>query len=194
MKININKLQKAVDAVKKLASKIEKDNLETATYLMFSAHYAKPNDTLIKSKLDEYYKKLNPSPSELTLEKIVDALNNLANKIKQDDLETANVLKFLAQKAGSNGPLIKRKFINYRKLNPSPSEFTLQALVKNGEVAIIPIGFRCQTKLSIATELNISQATLPFDNGFFPPASVASIIRNPIVNLKYPDDFLLHLF
>ena len=65
MKISINKLQKTVNAVKNLASKIEKDDLETATYLMFLAHYARPIDPLIKSKLDEYNKRLNLSPSEI---------------------------------------------------------------------------------------------------------------------------------
>ena len=33
---------------------------------------------------------------------------------------------------------------------------------------------------------------MPFDNGFFPPCAIASVLRNPKINLKYNDNHLTH--
>lgn len=40
--------------------------------------------------------------------------------------------------------------------------------------------------------LGVSQASLPFDSGFFPPASVASVLANPKINMRFDDEKLTH--
>ena len=56
-------------------------------------------------------------------------------------------------------------------------------MVARGELTIIPVGFRCHTKIELSKQLGLKGKSLPFDNGFFPPQSVASIMRNPQINL-----------
>jgi hypothetical protein len=55
------------------------------------------------------------------------------------------------------------------KLQQPNAAAKLQQLVRDGDVAIIPAGFRCFTKMRLAKTLGIRQPSLPFDNGFFPP-------------------------
>ena len=66
----------------------------------------------------------------------------------------------------------------------SPRLNKIRQLILSGELVIIPIGFRCHTRRKIEGKYGpISEKTLPFDAGFFPPQSVASIIRSGKVNL-----------
>jgi hypothetical protein len=98
----------------------------------------------------------------------------------------------IAHKERPNGPFIKKKYLEYKqKLEASaslPENAKLLSLLQSGEVAIIPIGFRCHTKMVIKDRLGFSQASLPFDSGFFSPHSVASIFSSPKVALNYSDD------
>jgi hypothetical protein len=63
--------------------------------------------------------------------------------------------------------------------------YKLNYLMYIGQVAIIPVGFRCFTKTELYPRLGISQATLPFDNGFFPPQAVSKILEKQHVDLKF---------
>jgi hypothetical protein len=63
-------------------------------------------------------------------------------------------------------------------------------MVKTGELAIIPIGFRCFTKSKMREILNISQASLPFDSGFFSPKSIASVIKYPKIDLNFNENYM----
>lgn len=59
----------------------------------------------------------------------------------------------------------------------------LHELMESGQLALIPAGFRCHTKLALSEKLNVSQESLPFDSGFFPPAAVASLLKSDKVDL-----------
>lgn len=82
--------------------------------------------------------------------------------------------------------------LNPERFNMSENEFKLKVMIKSGEVAIIPAGFRCYTKKNIFGKLNFKQPSMPFDSGFFPPSSIASVIKNPKINLEYPESSLTH--
>jgi hypothetical protein len=116
----------------------------------------------------------------------INAIRDLALEIEEDDIETANELMSLAHTARPSGAFMIKKLNEYHnKINPSTAKIELKKMFDNKEVAIIPIGFRCFTKIDIYSSLKISQPSLPFDSGFFTPASVASIIKNPSINLSY---------
>ncbi len=74
-------------------------------------------------------------------------------------------------------------------LSPIDSYYSykLRRLMLVGKVAIIPVGFRCFTKEYLYPKLRISQASLPFDSGFFSPYSVGKIIKNQQIDLKFND-------
>ncbi len=77
-----------------------------------------------------------------------------------------------------------------KNLRPPKQLFSLYRLTKlmiSGQVAIIPVGFRCYTKGKLYSKLGISQASLPFDNGFFTPHSVGEILRKQHIELKFND-------
>ncbi|WP_148294116.1 hypothetical protein [Azospirillum sp. B506] len=59
----------------------------------------------------------------------------------------------------------------------------LHELIASGQLALIPAGFRCHTKLLLSEKFHVSQESLPFDSGFFPPAAVASLLRSDRVDL-----------
>lgn len=83
---------------------------------------------------------------------------------------------------------IIQHIINNRELRTTKQfwdSHRLRTLLRAGQVAIIPVGFRCHTKAALYLKLGISQPSLPFDCGFFPPNSVSKILRTQRVNLDY---------
>jgi hypothetical protein len=62
----------------------------------------------------------------------------------------------------------------------------LQEMVRDGEVVIVPAGFRCFTKMELFKTLRIGQPSLPFDNGFFPPETVGALLEKGTVDLAWP--------
>jgi hypothetical protein len=129
-----------------------------------------------------------PKLSELT----IDAVRDLSMQFESTNYEIAQELMFLAHLARPHGTLIKEKLIKYNEELNSRAEVQLKKLISSGELAIIPVGFRCGTKIDLYKRLSIGQQSLPFDSGFFPPAAVASVIKSPVINLRYPDDGLTH--
>lgn len=123
--------------------------------------------------------------------KTVDALRDLAVKIEKNDLETAQELMLLAYTARPTGTFIKAKLDEYIKKSAlsQEDEIKLKQMVESGEIAIIPIGFRCFAKQAIQKLFGVVQESLVFDSGFFPPSSVASVLRNPTIRLKYSSDY-----
>ncbi len=124
----------------------------------------------------------------------IDAIKDLALKYESEDLEVAYELMSIAHKERPNGPLIKKKFLKYQQLlgeNDGAKSKLHQAVVA-GDIAIIPIGFRCHTAKKITELLGVRQASLPFDSGFFSPKSVASVLSNPKIELKYHDQGSTH--
>lgn len=121
--------------------------------------------------------------------KTIDALRDLAIEHENSNLVVAKELMHLAHLARPDGPYIKYKLEEYinRLKYRSPEEVKLSELIASGDVAIIPIGFRCFTSKKIKKDFNISYPSLPFDNGFFPISSIVSIFKDPVVNLNYPD-------
>lgn len=85
---------------------------------------------------------------------------------------------------------IIKKIINNPDLQ-SPKQifnlYRLNKLMNSGQVAIIPVGFRCFTKGRLYSKLGIVQASLPFDNGFFTPHAVSEILRNQRIDLNFND-------
>jgi hypothetical protein len=126
--------------------------------------------------------------------KTINAIRDLALEYEKRDVEVAYELMSIAHQARPTGPLIQRKLLQYKEhlYFKSPEVIALQKMVECGDVAIIPIGFRCSTKGEIRKKLGITQASLPFDYGFFSPDSVASVIRDPIIQLDYNDDGRTH--
>jgi len=114
----------------------------------------------------------------------INAIRDLALQLESEDIHTAHQLMSLAYSARPTGAFMLKKLNEYHnKINPSPLKKKLKNMFERGEIAIIPIGFRCFTKIDICSTLEISQPTLPFDNGFFPPSSISSILQNPTINL-----------
>lgn len=120
--------------------------------------------------------------------KDIDLIRNAALKLEDTDLQMARDLMALAHKARPQGPFIRKKLSEYESklalVNRSSSAIELEKLIRSGDVAIIPIGFRCFTTRMIKKKLGIEQASLPFDSGFFSPYSVASILEHPLVNMS----------
>ncbi len=126
--------------------------------------------------------------------KTINAIRDLALKYEQSDLKIAFELMSIAHSERPKGGFIKKKLLEYQEQidHVSAEQIQLKKLVEAGEVAIIPIGFRCFTAGSIRDKLGISQANLPFSSGFFSPSSVASLLSNPKVQLNYNDAGMTH--
>ncbi|MEL6439374.1 MAG: hypothetical protein AAFQ80_08995 [Cyanobacteria bacterium J06621_8] len=119
----------------------------------------------------------------------VNTLRDMAVEMESSNLRVAKELMHLAYLARPNGPFIKNKLKQYdRMLNSSPSNLQLKNMLASGELAIIPVGFRCHTKKKLKKHLGVIQASFPFDNGFFPPVSIASVIRNQRIDLNFQDN------
>lgn len=61
----------------------------------------------------------------------------------------------------------------------------IKKLIDEKEVILIPCGFRCHTKSALELNLDIKQASLPFDSGFFSMESICNILRNEVVSLSF---------
>ena len=121
--------------------------------------------------------------------KTINAIRDLAVTFEKSNLQVAYELMAIAHNERPNGPFIERKFLEYKQKLEMPIENRkLLSLLDSGEIAIIPIGFRCHTKRMIKDKLGFSQASLPFDSGFFSPHSVASIFESPRIALSYADE------
>ena len=115
-------------------------------------------------------------------------IRDLAIDLENEDILAAYSLMKMVYEANQNAPLIRKKFLEYqRRVEFNNLKRELGLLNKKGEVAIVPVGFRCFTKRLVQNRLEISQPSLPFDNGFFPPHSVESILKNPKVSIKFSD-------
>lgn len=120
----------------------------------------------------------------------INAIRDLAVSYENKNLQVACELMELAHQARPAGPYIKRKYDSYkRKL---PATLKLSKLVGNKEIVIIPIGFRCYTNSFIEKTLGLSLPSFPFTNGFFSPTSVASVFKNPKINLQYSNNKKSH--
>jgi len=119
----------------------------------------------------------------------VNLIRKAAVLLENDHLEVARDLMQLAHDERPKGLFIAKKLNEYNNLlKPlSENEQKLKKLIAEGELAIIPTGFRCHTKLNLFDDLRLSQATMPFDNGFFPPHSIANILENEEIDLHFPD-------
>jgi len=115
----------------------------------------------------------------------INLIKNLAIKLEATDMAAAHALMEMAHSARPNGLYIKQKLHQYMQAIQAQKDHiqNLATLQRTGELAIIPIGFRCFTAKHLKHNVGISQQTLPFDVGFFPPASVASILTCPQVSL-----------
>ena len=116
----------------------------------------------------------------------IDSIRDLAKRLEKSDmLASYNLMKLTLGKK-QNIENIKRNYPQYKRFVEIDNfKKDLSLMNKRGDVAIIPIGFRCYTKELISQRLGISQPSMPFDNGFFPPSSVESILRNPKVKLDF---------
>lgn len=125
----------------------------------------------------------------------IDTLRDIALEMEAVNLNSSYELMKIASKLRPNGPFIKQKLKYYeQQLNADDikERIKLKKLVDSKEIAIIPIGFRCHTKMKIAEDLGIQQASLPFDSGFFPPKSIESIFKDPKIELSINSDNSSH--
>jgi hypothetical protein len=123
----------------------------------------------------------------------IDLIRDAALLLEKNHLNVASELMLLAFEERPNGPFIKKKVDEYNsRTQGTEEELELNRMLANGEVVIIPAGFRCQTKGDLFKSLNFKQPSMPFDSGFFPPESIANIIQKGSINLKYPDTGLTH--
>ena len=120
----------------------------------------------------------------------INAIRDLAVTHEAKNLQVAYELMDLAHKARPAGDFIKRKKRIYKRKLQDALE--LSKLIEKKEIAIIPIGFRCYTSTFINQTIGISTPSFPFTSGFFSPASVTSVFRNPVINLKCGDNGQSH--
>ncbi len=125
---------------------------------------------------------------------LIDSIRDLALQYEKTDLDGALELMNIALKHRPDGPFIKAKVKEYEleKQYRLSENYKLNELVKKRKLAIIPVGFRCHTSMELNQRFGISQASLPFDSGFFPPQAVAKLLEDQVVELKYKDDGLSH--
>ncbi|MEA2016940.1 MAG: hypothetical protein U9N59_00710 [Campylobacterota bacterium] len=125
-----------------------------------------------------------------------DYLRDIALKFESKEsltIQDAHYLMGLAHKVRPGGPVIKAKLDNYNKLLGKDTYIKkIKKMIGNGEIAIIPIGFRCFTKQEIEKKIGLSQESLPFDSGFFSIESIVSILKNPKISISYPDNGVTH--
>ncbi|MDO6458409.1 hypothetical protein Q4494_15065 [Celeribacter halophilus] len=114
-----------------------------------------------------------------------DTLRDAALLLERDHFELAHKLMVMAQRARPNGPFINRKLEEYHGAEGGRGK--IQELINSGALAVIPAGFRCSTKMKLASDLGLKQASLPFDSGFFPPSSILRLFETRQVALKFPD-------
>jgi hypothetical protein len=131
----------------------------------------------------------------------IDAIRDCALRYENNDLQVAYELMQIAHINRPSGLFIEKKYLNYKeqlesekkRLEPKTEGWLqLIKLVDNGDVAIIPIGFRCFTAKMIEKKLGIQQESFPFNSGFFSPNSVASVLKNPKINLQFNDQGKTH--
>lgn len=101
--------------------------------------------------------------------KLIDSIRDLAIQYEDTDLEISLELMNIALKHRPDGRIIQIKVKEYKlSLQHDIEENNnLRDLIKSRKVAIIPIGFRCYTVSELKRKFAISQASLPFDIGFF---------------------------
>ncbi|WP_144727109.1 hypothetical protein [Cobetia crustatorum] len=124
----------------------------------------------------------------------VNVLRNAALKLEGIDVKLSLSLMEMALIERPNGPYIKSKINFYRKqLAQEESSYSqLHELIASGRLAVVPIGFRCFTKISLREDFGIDQPSLPFDSGFFSPQSVINILQEGRVNLRYDGETINH--
>lgn len=116
----------------------------------------------------------------------VNLIREAAILLEKTNLQMAHDLMALAHENRPHGPVIKEKLDEYRSKLKSYQK--LKEIFDSGELVIIPAGFRCQTKMSIDSQLGLKQASLPFDSGFFSPYSVDLVLKNKKIELSYPEE------
>lgn len=116
----------------------------------------------------------------------VNAIRDLATSIQNKDLLTAIDLLKIAHEARPKGSYIKKKLLECENILANNKK-KVQSLIDEQELLIVPVGFRCYTKMNIKSNLGIQLESYPFDSGFFPPSSVISLLSNPEVNLSMED-------
>lgn len=121
--------------------------------------------------------------------KSVDAIRDLAVQLETTDIAAAHALMEMAHSGRPNGLYIEQKLHQYKQAIEAEKSHihNLATMHRTGAAAIIPIGFRCSTAKFLRRRIGISQHTNPFDVGFFPPASAASLLTLPKVSLCHQD-------
>jgi hypothetical protein len=124
--------------------------------------------------------------------KTIDVIRDLAVSYQDKDLDIAIELMNIAVVERPEGRFINKMLSKWKDLKLDNFSMTADAerfnqLVAIGQIAVIPIGFRCYTTQKLKKEMGLNQASLPFDSGFFPPSSVLSIFVNPKVEMDYSD-------
>lgn len=120
------------------------------------------------------------------------------NAIRDCTLRYAYKLMHIVHKNRLSGQFIKKrikkKYLEYtNRLKPkAEGQLQLVRLVDDGDVAIIPIDFRCITAKMIEDKLGIQQASLPLNSSFFSPNLVASVLKNPTINFQFNDQGKTH--
>lgn len=118
----------------------------------------------------------------------------MALKLEGEDLETARELMGMAHVARPNGPLIKRKLEEYneRSTQTCPIKVKMEEMLNSGELVVVPAGFRCYTKQRLHKTIGLKQESFPFDVGFYSPQSLASLLKDPHVNLQNDEAQINH--
>lgn len=129
--------------------------------------------------------KTNPPITPVTPDE-VSLLRDSAVLHERDNFELAHKLMVMAQRFRPDGPFINAKLQEYRA-RVEEGNHKVQKMVQSGALAIVPVGFRCYTRKKIAQSLGLTQPSLPFDSGFFPPTSIARLLKTRQVAMQFPD-------
>jgi hypothetical protein len=190
MRIN----QKTIDIIRDHALSVEGVNTRVCYELLKLCKLHRPTGTVINSKILESARKLGitstsardkPGTPNLS-NAAIDALRDLAIALENKDLLVSIQIMTIANQARPSGITIAGKLDSYLEKERSIRDF-LWNEVSTGRIAIIPFGFRCHTKSIIERSIGLSQPSLPFDAGFFPPDAIISMIQEPIINLRIED-------
>jgi hypothetical protein len=191
--------QRTIDSIRDGAIALEQRDLLASYELLQICRAHRPNGHLINQTLRDYSARLGlpaaePQPQQppALSRSAIELLQVQAEALETTDILTALQLIRIAHTSDPSQAAIAEQARAYAARERALRDALLQA-VADQQIAIIPAGFRCYTKQRIRSLLGLSQASFPFDSGFFPPNAIASMIREPEIalNAEIPGSYAL---
>nr|WP_321523810.1 hypothetical protein [uncultured Cohaesibacter sp.] len=118
----------------------------------------------------------------------IELIRDAAISLEKQSPQMAFELMSLAHRLRPSGEFIARKLTQYgERLSDIAARQELIRLVASGDLSLVAAGFRCFTRDTLTLRFGVTQASQPFDSGFFTPSAIANILESGKIDLRYPD-------